>query len=108
MSTFPRGLVNYRQLDAEIQDAIRKLGPEVEDVSYSFREDSTGDPSIFFRIVLTDEVAAQHGRLVDITEGIVRIFLEEVSPIENWGLHPYFNYSSHSEHQRRNELANTR
>ncbi len=99
MGIFPPGLVYQRQLDAEIKNAIAKLGPEAVHVSYSLKEDSTGEPSLFFRVVLTDE-AAQEVNLLHATEGISRAIFNEVRPIENWGLFPYFNYRSHSEWKR--------
>ncbi len=96
----PSGFVHQGQLDAEIQSAVRKLGPEVVHVAYRVREDSTGEPSIFFRIVLTDP-AIKEETLIEVTERIITLLVDEIMPIENWGLHPYFNFRSQSEHQRR-------
>jgi len=102
MPMVPSGFVHQGQLDTEIKRAVRKLGPEAVHVAYSVGEDSTGEPSIFFRIVLTD-TAAREETLTDITGRIVTILFDEVRPIENWGLHPYFNFRSQSEHQRRKD-----
>ena len=90
------------QLDAEIKSAVGKLGPEAVHVAYRLREDSTGEPSVFFRIVLADS-AVREDTLFDITNSIATTLLDEVRPIENWGLHPYFNYRSQSEHQNRKD-----
>ena len=94
------GLVPRAQLDEEIKSAILKLGPAVVRVVYSFRPDSTGEPSIFFRITLTDSAANEEG-IADVTDRIATIIIDEVQPIENWGVHPYFNYRSQSDEQRR-------
>ncbi len=96
----PSGFVHQGQLDAEIKSAVSKLGPEVVHVAYRVREDSTGDPSIFFRIVLADPVFKDE-TLIEVTERIITLLVDEIMPIENWGLHPYFNFRSQSEQQRR-------
>jgi hypothetical protein len=102
MPTIPSGLVHQGQLDAEIKNAVRKLGPEAVHVAYSVGSDSTGESSIFFRIVLTD-AAAREDTLTEITGRIATLLFEEIRPIENWGLHPYFNFRSQSEQQRRRD-----
>ena len=79
---------------------MSKLGPEAVHVAYRVREDSTGDPSIFFRIVLADESTGRD-TLIDVTGRIVTVLIDELQPIDNWGLHPYFNFRSYSEQQKR-------
>ena len=103
MPVVPNGFVHLGQLDEEIQKAIRKLGPEVINVTYQLRPDSTGEPAIFFRIVLTD-VAAQEDVLLESTRRIETMLIDEIQPIENWGRHPFFNYSTRPEQQRRKNL----
>jgi hypothetical protein len=102
MPMVPSGFVHQGQLDADIKNAVRKLGPEAVDVFYSVGTDSTGEPSIFFRVVLTD-AATREDTLTEITGRIATILFDEVRPIENWGLHPYFNFRSQSEQQRRKD-----
>ena len=100
MPMVPSGFVHQGQLDADIKSAVHKLGPEAVHVSYRMGTDLTGDPSIFFRIVL-DDAATGENILTETTGRIVTILIDELRPIENWGLHPYFNFRSHSEQQRR-------
>ena len=102
MPMVPSGFVHQAQLDSEIKNALRKLGPEAVHVAYNLGEDSTGEPSIFFRIVLTD-AATREDTLAEVTGRIATILFDEVRPIENWGLHPYFNFRSESEQQRRKD-----
>jgi hypothetical protein len=102
MPMVPSGFVHKGQLDAEIKDAVSKLGPEVVHVAYSLGPDSTGEPSIFFRVVLAD-AATREDTLTEVTGRITTILFDEVRPIENWGLHPYFNFRSESEQQRRRD-----
>src|SRR5271165_897633 len=102
MPVVPNGFVHLGQLDEEIQKAIRKLGPEVINVTYQLRPDSTGEPAIFFRIVLAD-AAVREGVITETTGRIFTTLIDEIRPIENWGRHPFFNYRSQSEQQRRND-----
>jgi hypothetical protein len=98
----PTGIVHQTQLADEIAKAIRKLGKEAVRVSYSMGTDSTGEPSIFFRIVLTD-TASREDRLADVTGRIATILFDEIRPHENWGLLPYFSFRSKSEQEERND-----
>ena len=102
MAIVPAGLVHQGQLDTEIKSAIRRLGPEAALVSYSLGADSTGEPSVFFRIVLTD-AAAREEMLADVTGRIATLLFDELRPMERWGLHAYFNFRSYAEHRSRND-----
>jgi hypothetical protein len=46
------------------------------------RADSTGEPSIFFRIVLTDP-ATKEETLTEVTERIAKLLVNEIMPMEN-------------------------
>lgn len=92
--------VNRKQLEADIQQAISKLGPEAHQVFYRFEDDYTGEPSIFFRIVLSDD-RAEPGRHIEATDRIMTLLLEEIDPIANWGLHAHFSFRSRAEQQAR-------
>ena len=102
MPIVPSGFVHQGQLDVEIKRALRKLGPEAVHVAYSVGTDSTGEPSIFFRVVLTD-ASTTEDILTETTGRVATILFDEIRPIENWGLHPYFNFRSESEQQRRRD-----
>lgn len=99
MPMVPTGLVHQGHLAAEITKAEQKLGREAFHVSYNVGADSTGEPSIFFRIVLTD-AASTEDKVVDVARRISAILFDEIRPIENWGLHPYFTFRSYSEQQK--------
>jgi hypothetical protein len=98
----PTGIVHQTQLAGEIAKAIRKLGKEVVRVSYSMGTDSTGELSIFFRIVLAD-AASSEDKLAEVTSRIAAILFDEIRPQENWGLLPYFSFRSKSEQEKRND-----
>jgi hypothetical protein len=52
---FPSGWVNQAQIASSVKRAEAALAPDVVRIRYSFGNDWTGDPSIFFRIVLSDD-----------------------------------------------------
>ncbi len=102
MPTAPAGSVSQIELKNKIKKVTRKFRKEMVRVNYSLREDSTGDPSIFFRIVLTD-AASREDRLGDVATRIGAALFDELRPYENWGLNSYFNFRSKSEQDARND-----
>ena len=96
----PTGLIHQRELAAQIGHAKSSLGPEVEHVAYRIGEDSTGEPSIFFRITLLDWATAEN-LITDLTGRVATVLFDEIRPLDNWGLRPYFNFRSHSEQLKR-------
>lgn len=95
--------MDEQEIEAGIQRAAQALGPTVVRIRYNYGSDWTGDPSLFFRIVLADE-AAKKKRLGDIAEFVSLILTREVKAEEH-GLHAYFNFRSLSELADLNEPA---
>ena len=102
MPYIPTGFVNQTQLANAVAQAALKLGREVVRVRHSIETDTSGEPSIFFRIVLSD-AASKETTLADVTGHITTILFEEIRPYENWGLIPYSSFRSNSEQAMRNE-----
>lgn len=75
------------------------MHPDVVRIRYSLKEDWTGDPSIFFRVVLSDE-ASHPDRLSESTGRVQTEVLRQVNPLDI-GLLYYFNYRSLSETRQR-------
>ena len=103
MPYVPIGFVNQQDIDAAVRRATKALAPTVVRIRYDFGPDWTGDPSIFFRIVLADE-AAKRPKLSDLAQTVELILLKEVKA-EEQGLHAYFNYRSLSEQDNLKEPA---
>ncbi len=100
----PRGYVNKEQLASAIEQAKQKLGQQVVRLKHSLGDDTSGEPSIYFRIVLTDS-ASREETLAETTGHIGGILFEELRPIENWDLTPYFSFRSQSEQAKRDDPA---
>ena len=99
----PAGFVNQTELRDSVDAAKRRLSPdEVVRVAYSVGNDSTDEPGIFFRIVLTD-AASREECLGDVTRRVESVLIDSIRPLENWGLFPYFSYRSFSEQSPRND-----
>jgi hypothetical protein len=100
----PRAWVNPAQINKSLRRAERDLAPEVVLIRYTLRDDSTGEPSIFFKIVLSDDAASQESKLNEITERIEFTIRNKVKPDE-LGLNSYFNFRSLSEYNELNDPA---
>ncbi len=98
-----QGLVSEQEIESGVRRAEQALAPKVVRIRYNLGSDWTGDPSVFFRIVLSDEVAKKT-KLNQIAQTVTLALMREVKA-EELGLHSYFNFRSRSEQERLNEPA---
>jgi hypothetical protein len=98
----PSGFVHQTQLARAVDKARRKLGKRVIRVNYSLETDSSGEPSIVFRIILPDK-ATREDKLAEVTGSIATTLFDEIRPHEQWELLPYFSFRSQSEQALRND-----
>ena len=59
MRVVPVVTLNEKKIVSALKRATRALAPDVVRIRYSLGEDWTGDPSIFFRVLLTDEASLE-------------------------------------------------
>ncbi|MEP7353860.1 MAG: hypothetical protein ABI824_11560 [Acidobacteriota bacterium] len=104
MAVIPTGYVSQQQIADEIDRAKQKLGPEVVRLKYTVGLDTSDEPAIHFRIVLTD-AAAKWETLGEVASRVEQTLFEELRPNENWGLRSYFNFRSQSEQAETHDLA---
>lgn len=100
MPYIPGGLIHQSALQETIDKAKSVLGPEVCHVAYRVGEDNTGSASIFFRITMQD-FAMTEAAISESTGRVTTALFDELRPLENWGLRPYFNFRSVSEQRKR-------
>jgi hypothetical protein len=84
----------------ELVKALNRLAPwpaEVVTWDYEIGEDWSGDPALFFLIVIRDEVATRE-MLPEVTRSITNFVVDRVDPRGQWDLIPYFRFISHSEY----------
>lgn len=103
MAIVPKVFINQSEVDTAVQRAAKALTQSVVRIRYDLGTDWTGDPSIFFRIVLKDE-AARKAKLNEIANEISLMLMREVKPDEH-GLHSYFNFRSAEEQDKLKEPA---
>lgn len=98
------GFVDQARLAIAVDKAAHALGPEVVRLKPTVGSDTSGDPSIFFRIVLADW-AVDEDTLADVTGKIAATLFDQIRPYENWGLVPYFSFRGNSEQDTDQEWA---
>jgi hypothetical protein len=96
----PIGFIHQAQLkDAVAQAATMLDAREVRDVRFTIGSDADGEPSIFFGILLTP-YAIHASRFADVTGRVTATLFDELQPYNQWGLQPYFNFTSDLGHFR--------
>jgi hypothetical protein len=94
MPTISRGFVHQGQLKNAVANAAKMLNSrEVRDVQFTLGTDTSGEPSIFFGILLTP-YASDESRLADVTGRVATVLFDQLQPYNQWGLQPYFNFTS--------------
>lgn len=101
MAVMTSSLVHQPKIDKALKKVLRALQPDVVRIRYSLEDNFMGDPSIFFRVLLSDEAAKEH-HLHEKAQRAMRLITEAVDPHE-LRLESYFNYRSVSEQE---ELRN--
>jgi hypothetical protein len=91
----PGALANTAKLDADVNRAARALAGDVVQVYYEIGFDLIGNPSIFFKVVLSDQ-ASRPGRLREVAQRVALKLMNEVKTDQK-GIHAYFNFRSRSE-----------
>jgi hypothetical protein len=92
-----KAFIHRAELDQAINDLRPpELGPNVVDFTYTLGEDWSGEPAIFFTIVLSDR-AARQDQLYKVTSEIQDVIVQHIEPLEQWGVLPYFSYRSQAE-----------
>ncbi len=92
----PKAFAQQGQFAAAVAQVARQLGPQVVRIQHTFGNDSTGEPSVFFMVILSD-AATRRDQLLTIANGISTAVMQQVAPLEEWGVLPYFSFRSQSE-----------
>jgi hypothetical protein len=82
------------EINAAVSEVERLLAPDVVHIRFELAPDWSGDPSIFFRVLLSDEVT--EARLHHVTRQ-VRNCLDDRLDFIGMGLFVYHNFRSVSE-----------
>ena len=96
MPIIPKGGVDSEQLSAAISKIEEAHKPDIVRILHTIENDSSGEPAIFFRVLLSD-AASRPDRLHDVTSRIRTFILRQIDPFNSWGLIPYIRFRSESE-----------
>ena len=100
--------IDAKEIEAALDRAVTGLAPEVVYIRYSLEDDWSGDPAIYFRVLLSNDAIpdkrhwnAYKEALSKLTKRIRTKVLDEVKP-DDWGLLSYFRFRTVSEQEKLN------
>jgi hypothetical protein len=100
----PEAYKREAEFAAEVAEVEQRLRPEVVRIRYYLEDDATGDPAVFFLVLLSDE-ASRHEVLWNNTSRIEKEIIQRIQPMRKWEVFPYFHYRSESEQAQLNSPA---
>ena len=92
----PTAFAQQARFQAAIERAAQRLAPNVVSIIPTLGNDWTGEPAVFFMVILAD-AATRRDRLLTVSNQVQRAIVQQVQPLEKWGVLPYFNFRSQSE-----------
>jgi hypothetical protein len=98
----PAAVTKQSEIQAAIHAVERSLAPDVVHIRYEIGEDWSGQWSIFFRVVLTDDAAKR--RLRDVATKVVWALARRLD-FPSMDVLPYHNFRSVSEQEALQEPA---
>jgi hypothetical protein len=87
----------------QVDRIARDLAPDVVRIRLNIRHDWSGEPALYFRVILSDE-ASRRERLAEVT-GRVRASLSDELRLASLEHIPYFRFRSQSEQAAMQEKA---
>ena len=88
-------IAELKDIDQRLQEVLVQFPNEVVAIRYSTGHDWSGDPAIFFRILLSDS-ASQRLALADVTRRVESELFDHLELAES-DYTPYFNFRSKTE-----------
>jgi hypothetical protein len=93
-----RAFAQQAQFFAAVAQAASALPMPIVSVTPSLGTDWNGESAVFFQIVLGD--GTPRSQLLNLTRQISQAIVQQVQPLEEWGVLPYFNFRTQSEQAR--------
>jgi hypothetical protein len=100
----PTAFAQQAQFQSAVNRAAQQLGPHVIDLSFTFGNDWSGEPAVFFMVILSN-AASRRDQLLRTTSQVSNTIVQMVQPLEQWGVLPYFNFRSEAEQAKINQRA---
>jgi hypothetical protein len=93
-----KAFAQQAQFFAAVAQAASTLPAPIVSVTPSLGTDWNGESAVFFQIVLADGMS--RGQLLNLTKEISQAIVQQVQPLEEWGVLPYFNFRTQTEQAR--------
>jgi len=75
------------------------LPPQVQSVTQTLGTDWNGEPAVFFEVTLADN-SVPRPQLLAFTKEVSHAIINQIRPLEVWGVLPYFDFLTQSEQAR--------
>ncbi len=98
----PRGFAHQADFFGAIAQV--SLPPQVLGVTPTLGTDWNGESAVFFQVILADN-SVPRTQLLALTKQISHAIIQQIRPLEEWGVLPYFNFLTQSEYARKKEPA---
>jgi hypothetical protein len=92
----PTAFAQQDRFQAAVARAAQGLAPQVVEIVSTFGNDWSGEPAVFFMVILAD-TATGRDQLLSVANHVSEVIIQQVQPLEQWGVLPYFNFRSQSE-----------
>lgn len=94
-----KAFAHQPQFFAAVAQVASALQQQVVSVTPTLGSDWNGESAVFFEVVLADGIP--RAQLLPLTRQISQSIVQQVQPLEEWGVLPYFNFLTQSEQARR-------
>lgn len=92
----PAAFAHQARFQSAVARAAQSLAPHVVGIVPTLGNDWSGEPAVFFMVILADS-ASRRDQLLNISNRVEQAIVQQVQPLEQWGVLPYFNFRSQSE-----------
>jgi hypothetical protein len=89
----PIGAARRPQINAAITEVVKEFSPDVVHIRYDLKPDWSGDPAVYFRVLLSDEASSKPG----VVSRKLEKRMEELLDFLWLELFAYYNFRSVSE-----------
>jgi hypothetical protein len=91
-----RAFAHQAQFFSAIAQVANALPPGVVNVTPTLGTDWNGESAVFMEVILADN-AIPRPELLSFTKQVSQAIVQQVRPLEEWGVLPYFNFLTQSE-----------
>jgi len=92
-----RALTHQSEFFAAVDQVTSALPSEVAEVFTALGTDWDGESAVFFKVILKDN-AIPRPELLAFTRQVSRAIVQQVGPLEEWGVLPHFRFLTQTEY----------